>query len=178
GDVEDVDQCLHERVELPQRDRWIERHRDQPAPERSEETWDEVLALGDNECDAVAALEARCRVVRGPALRCQAKIVKGNEEILAGPLCPEEGETAQMLAFTGVQGRDHTDHGRPVLNGGGRRRQGKFNVRVRAGAGGRRNGCSSLTRTTPATNPPTCAHTAMPPVSTGMPSEPMPSSNR
>ena len=75
---------------------------------------DELLSLGYHQRYPVAAPDPGRRVMSGAPLGGEAKIMKGNEEILAGTSGAYEGETARMLAFASVQGRDDADHGRPV----------------------------------------------------------------
>ena len=113
-DVEDAHQGIHERVQLAERDRRVERYRDQSTPKRAEECGDELLSLGYHQRYPVAAPDPGRRVMSGAPLGGEAKIMKGNEEILAGTSGAYEGETARMLAFASVQGRDDADHGRPV----------------------------------------------------------------
>jgi hypothetical protein len=52
--------------------------------------------------------------VSGTPLGRQAKLVERDEEVLAGPTGADEGKASVVDAFVGVQGRDDTDHGRPV----------------------------------------------------------------
>src|SRR5438093_143890 len=104
----------HERVQLAERDWRVERYRDQSTPERAEECRDELFSLGYHQRYPVAAPEPGRQVMSCAPLGGEAKIMKGNEEILAGTSGAYEGETARMLAFASVQGRDDADHGRPV----------------------------------------------------------------
>jgi len=73
-----------------------------------------VLSFRDDQGDAVAAPEPGGRIVGGAALRGQAQVVEGDEQVLARAFRPDEGESSRALALASVQGRNDADHAGPV----------------------------------------------------------------
>ena len=110
GDAEDVDQGLHEGVELAEGERGVERHGHQAGPERGEEAGDELLAVGDHQGHAVARLQAQREQVVRALLHLGAQLAVGPEEVAGGAvgeLRLGEGEAAVGHAEGAVEGLDH-----------------------------------------------------------------------
>ena len=114
GDVEDSDQRVHERVELAERRRRVERNRDDSRPERPEEERNEVGAVGNDEGDAIALAQPERAQVRGAAPDFEVESVEVEEEILGGAAGRNEREALAVHALAGSNCVYHTDHGGPM----------------------------------------------------------------